>query len=452
MEDFSNHIHVQGWSDHPDSFIGKFIFFPIIQPTTTEVGFSYLAYIRLSAGMKYLQQYEIHPDEKRWFVVDKEDLLQKGQAKYRDGIVPKFIHEDLKSGKCVKVIMDYSLEGYHEVDWDYISDLFGIKKDKIIWLTSVVNAESMNTESEVTVLYHNYWEQFTIDASTRNMNVRQVYEKGIKQQLQDIDNLKIRKYHGLNYNRRPHHHRIYLLSKLKSLNLIEQTSYSWGGFYLEDTHKTEIELTSEIWKEETLWNRASTGNFLDGNLDRNGLAWLLNCPVKHFPGEDLSINKADSINFDHIKDCYFQIVSETYALHNDPHVFLSEKSYKPFVSGMPFVIWGTQGMIQQLREMGYNTFDKWINHGYDRCDNSATRFTALTEEIKRLYAISPEEWSIMLKEMLPEIKQNLDRMKSYNYTNCRVLRSPVSVDSQISTVALHTDHNNIITINKNIIS
>ena len=387
----------------------EFIFIPIIQPTKTAINFSYMAYLELNAGMKYLGEHEICPEDKTWIEVDREYFLKKGKEKYRDKLVPNFLHEDLKSGKCEYVILDYSMEGYHRVNWDYISDIFGIKKDKIFWLTSVSDISEMNSESDVTVLFNNYWEKYTADMIIRNKGDRLGYEKGIKQQLEDISNLKIRKYHGLNYNRRPHEHRVYLLSKLKSLGLIEKTSYSWGGFNLGEGTYAESRYTPE-----GVWNRATEIKCLEGEGDFNSLKWLLASPKKQFPNEDLCINQADNIKFDHIKECYFQIISETFALDTHPYVFLSEKSYKPFVSGMPFVIWGLPGSVNQLRKMEYSTFDEWINHDYDNYVDIDERFNALVKEIKRLYAIPPQQWSMMLKEMLPEIEKNLEYIRAYH--------------------------------------
>ena len=388
----------------------EFIFIPIIQTTKTEINFSYIAYLQIYANMECLGQSEICPEDETWIQLDRAYLLKKGKEKYRDKLVPKFLHEDLKSGKCEYVILDYSMEGFQPVNWNYISDIFGIKKNKIVWLTSVINVTKMNSESDVTVLFYNFWEKHTADmAIEANRADRLVYENGIKQQLEDISNLKIRKYHGLNYNRRPHEHRVYLLSKLKSLGLIEKTSYSWGGFNLGEGTYAESRYTPE-----GVWNRATEIKCLEGEGDFNSLKWLLASPKKQFPGEDLRINQADNIKFDHIKETYFQIVSETFALDTHPYGFLSEKSYKPFVSGMPFVIWGLHGSITQLKGMGYFTFDKWINHDYDNYTDVDKRFNALVKEIKRLYAIPPQQWSMMLKEMLPEIIKNLEHLQNYH--------------------------------------
>jgi hypothetical protein len=132
-----------------------------------------------------------------------------------------------------------------------------------------------------------------------------------------------------------------------------------------------------------------------------------------FPNEDLETNKAHSIQFDHIKDAYFQIISETFVTNtlNSEDPFLSEKSYKPFISGMPFVTWGQANTIKALRELDYETFDKWINHdSYDTIKDNAKRLNALITEIKRLYKIPPKEWSVMLKEMLPGIEYNKKRL------------------------------------------
>jgi hypothetical protein len=152
--------------------------------------------------------------------------------------------------------------------------------------------------------------------------------------------------------------------------------------------------------------------FLKGEEDRKSIRDIIKMDRVEFPNEDLTFNKANSINFDHIKDCYFQIISETMALNDYQAPFLSEKSYKPFVSGMPFIMWGQFGTVSALRKQGYKTFNRWINHDYDGMINSADRFHALIREIERLYTIPPKQWSIMLKEMLPDIEHNYQQIKS----------------------------------------
>jgi hypothetical protein len=178
---------------------------------------------------------------------------------------------------------------------------------------------------------------------------------------------------------------------------------------------SEAALSSHADKQFSVWLNAGV---LTGE-DRDSFMYIMKGPRRSFPDEDLDINKAHSINFDHISSTYFQIINETLVQNNSGDPFLSEKSYKPFISGQPFVIWGQQFTAKALREQGYNMFDAWINHHYDSIADPTDRMAELVLEIERLYAMTPQEWSLMLLEMLPKIEENFNfflRAKERQYT------------------------------------
>tara|TARA_B110000037_G_scaffold17025_1_gene17583 strand:+ start:44 stop:1438 length:1395 start_codon:yes stop_codon:yes gene_type:complete len=396
-------------------------YIPLIEPGANSVEFSYALYITLDAGKnEYLSMQELrvynqlfwHPTKEMYLEAHgliperefrrreprAEKIVKRATTMYRDTLIPKHVHEDLASGKCKKVILDYSLEGFSDIDWDYVSTIFGVEQSKLVWLTGICRPNHLNCQSDVTVQFNNRWESFVWAQQHYD---RQGIHEGYEQQIQDIKDLKIRKYHALSYNRRPHMHRAYLLTRLDYENLLDRTLYSWGG--------SERELSNE--ELTMMYQYAKHWKYLrDEHFDSFAKMYSPN-PVT-FPNEDLETNKAHSIEFDHVKDAYFQIISETFVTNtldsSDP--FLSEKSYKPFISGMPFVTWGQQNTIAALKDQGYNTFDDWIHHSYDGFKDVNQRFDLLMEEIKRLYAIPPEEWSVMLKEMLPAIEHNKKRL------------------------------------------
>ena len=371
----------------------------------------YIMCICLSASLDidgvFLSQSELCREKR------ENETIQGGIHKYRDSLIPKYVHEDLATGKCKKIILDYSTEGYHAIDWDYISTIFGVKQDKIVWVTGIWNPEFLNIQSEVTVVFANFWERFLHGGYYPFNGPRAI---GTKQQIEDIKDLKIRKYHGLSYNRMPHVHRIYLLTKLKTEGLLGRTSYSWGGNSLN--HNNPEWTLKHI---EHIFNQGKELKYLISD-DKKSLNEIMKSKQITFPNEELKTNKADSINFDHIKDCYFQIITETVVdnykskeIKSTP--FLSEKSYKSFISGMPFVMWGQAGTVNALSEQGYHCYNKWIDHSYDSITDSSKRLETLMTEIKRLYAIPSEQWSIMLKEMLPVIEHNIKQSQRFNREN-----------------------------------
>lgn len=391
-----------------DSPSHKISFVPLMSPSKTDVGFSYVMYMVLTVrgDLAHFSQNELRKHTR------DPEIVKEGIKRYRDTLIPKFVHEDLASGKCKKIILDYSLEGFSDIDWDYVSIIMGVPASKIVWLTSVFNPIYLNSQSDVTVIFNNFWERFI------SMWINNQPKDGYEQQIQDIKDLKIRPYYGLNYNRIPRDHRLYLLAKLQSLNLLDRTYYSWAGLTLRewDEQRNPIAPEPTDTEIETAYEEATEENYLGGEDDYYALVHVMKTGTVSFPDEDNTHhNQANSLNFDHIKNTYFQIVSETFALDSQPthSPFLSEKSYKPIASGMPFVIWGHAHSVLSMSKQGYHTFEKWINHDYDSIEDSSQRFSALMREIERLYSFSPEEWSNMLLEMLPHIEENNEKIRGY---------------------------------------
>ncbi|MBC8409204.1 MAG: hypothetical protein H8E12_10855 [Rhodobacteraceae bacterium] len=397
----------------------------LVKPNEDEIILKYVMWIGLGAHIsldrKHLGRYILqknNPDR-------TDEIIESGIKKYRDGVIPKHVHEDLSSGKCLKVILDYSSEGYYDIDFGYVSKIFGIEPSKLMWITGIWDPKFLDEGNEITIIWRNFWERFLNQKLNEKTELnslevvfnedRQVKEsvavKGLRQQLQDIKELRTRKYHGLCYNRQPHNHRIQLMTRLKSEGVIDQTAYSWGGLYQGD--------------EESYWSdplnvdnelRVHKENGFLTDLDDEAFLETIKSPRIEFEGEDLTHNKAHSINFDHIKECYFQIITETMFINAkplengiQPTPFLSEKSYKPFISGMPFVMFGQTGTVKALRKQNYNCYDRWINHDYDDIIDDAERFQAALEETVRLSLIPTETWNSMLKDMLPYIKTNISQ-------------------------------------------
>ena len=379
-----------GGSNMYDNYPHNYWYLPIVMSSDyEEVVLRYVLYIHISAITDDTHfSYEILKKT----TPKTTKLIASGITKYRDTRIPEFVHKDLVSGKCERVILDYAMEGFYDIDWKYITTILGIKHEQLIWISSVYNPVFLNSESNVTVEFDNFWEKFLVDqvrdAQSANISA------GIKQQIKDIKDLKIRSHYGLSYNRRPHIHRVYLLAKMKRNKLLDQTAWSWRGA----PDRSHI---NDFFRNATI-------NGILTEEDRDSFVSIMQGPLRSFPDEDLNINKADSVNFDHISTTCFQIINETFVVNNSGDPFLSEKSYKPFVSGQPFVMWGQQNTVWALREQGYDTFDDWIDHHYDTIADPTERMAVLVTEIERLYALTPLEWSQMLLEMLPSIEKNFD--------------------------------------------
>jgi hypothetical protein len=83
----------------------------------------------------------------------------------------------------------------------------------------------------------------------------------------------------------------------------------------------------------------------------------------------------------HHDDAYFNFVIES---ELTGPVRLTEKVFKAIKHCQPFVIAGPRGSVQQLRDMGYKTFDYVIDHSYDTIEDHTERWDAVSNEMCRL--------------------------------------------------------------------
>ena len=78
---------------------------------------------------------------------------------------------------------------------------------------------------------------------------------------------------------------------------------------------------------------------------------------KSLPDKSVSF----SIDLPQLSDSYLHLVTETTVI---PGVFITEKTWKPVVFGVPFLIFGNPGTMSFLKTLGVDTYDDVIDHAY----------------------------------------------------------------------------------------
>jgi hypothetical protein len=334
--------------------------------------------------------------------------------KYRKRIteeMPTRIKEDVASGKC-RYIIDHSFEGYWGIRWDYIQYIFSCKREDIIWLTadfSVIfepHIFKRNNKDACETHYSNWWERQCAELVDDPGGVNYEIIKDIRlKQLQLIEKRTTRDKMCTYYNRRIRTSRIVMMSIMHHNNLLDETYWSWGGDVdggmrwdesLRSYHLHPKQIGGGKY-EKSYDTIAKWGNIQNGE------------PSK----EDLQVNLVNTLNKDHILNTNFQFINETWATNGDT-IFLSEKSFKPFMLMQPFITYGDRYTIQALREYGYNVFDKWIDHSYDSEINALKRAEMVALEIKRLQSLSPSEWTDMLYDMRDGLIHNAKNLEKAN--------------------------------------
>lgn len=122
-----------------------------------------------------------------------------------------------------------------------------------------------------------------------------------------------------------------------------------------------------------------------GNLRQITRDFLQNCPFHADKLDSTTHNLYATTVEKHFTDSYLNVILETHMdVDQSGGVFLTEKTFKPIKHCQPFVIIGAAGSVQQLRNMGYRTFDHVIDHSYDQIENTTERWNQACLEVERL--------------------------------------------------------------------
>lgn len=178
------------------------------------------------------------------------------------------------------------------------------------------------------------------------------------------------KFLFLSYNRNPRPQRITLLMDLLELNLF---------------HKGTISLNSLIYPPDPEC-KIEHYNYLKDNA-----------PFIIDQRYDLDFNLACNITKEDYERTFISLLSES--LVDDDTLFFSEKIWKPIMVGHPFILYGNQNSLKYLKSMGYKTFDKWIDEGYDDEPDRNKRSLMVVNELKKFESKSIDELTQIRNEM-----------------------------------------------------
>jgi hypothetical protein len=112
---------------------------------------------------------------------------------------------------------------------------------------------------------------------------------------------------------------------------------------------------------------------------------------------DLFYNLAINITKEDYEKTFISLVTESLA--DDNTLFFSEKIWKPIMVGHPFILYGNKDSLKYLKNLGYQTFDRWIDEKHDDELDYKVRSKMIVNEIKKLSEKSLEDLKIIRNEM-----------------------------------------------------
>jgi hypothetical protein len=104
-------------------------------------------------------------------------------------------------------------------------------------------------------------------------------------------------------------------------------------------------------------------------------------------------------------DTFMTVISEAHCADSDQTMFLSEKTFKVIACRNPFIIMGNKDSIRKMKQIGYKTFDGFIDEGYDSLPTHE-RLQYIIESIRKVDKIKNKlEW---FKSMESVIEHNYE--------------------------------------------
>ena len=186
----------------------------------------------------------------------------------------------------------------------------------------------------------------------------------------------------LSYNRNPRYSRVYLVCKM-----IEYGVLNRGLVSLQKP---------DWWKEG---NNIQRG---DGTTDESyhKLGRMLPLELE----DNTFFNLACNINTEEHRRTFMSIVTET--LVEEGTLFLSEKIWKPIQVGHPFMVLGSTGTLDYLRNHGFRTFGEWWDESYDQMMDYRLKAEAIMKQVRKISEYSVEDLKIIRGEMEEVIRHN----------------------------------------------
>lgn len=114
----------------------------------------------------------------------------------------------------------------------------------------------------------------------------------------------------------------------------------------------------------------------------------------------------------------WNFVVETTADYPTAHI--SEKTIKAILTKRPFIINGSKNTLQLVKDLGFKTFDKWINEEYDKQNTFAERNDCAISSLIKFCEFPQEKLIDIAQDMLDTLNFNFNHyVKNFGDTDLK---------------------------------
>jgi hypothetical protein len=216
--------------------------------------------------------------------------------------------------------------------------------------------------------------------------------------ISDVLDYSEKEYHFLSFNQWLHHHRTKLISDIYKSNNQNKFLMSFTPKFFEYIGGFLYDYENQL-RDMGFWEEYQHVK----SLEERKVDYDTTLSISGYGYEDITPYKKSVIS----------LISDTIFFKKQG--FISEKIFKPIMYFQPFLIAGPPHYLKAIREMGFETFDGFIDESYDTEWDDMKRLEMITAEIKRICNIPIEELKIQLKEIEPKLIHNQIKLLTHDY-------------------------------------
>jgi hypothetical protein len=126
--------------------------------------------------------------------------------------------------------------------------------------------------------------------------------------------------------------------------------------------------------------------------------------------------------------CLFNIAAETSSQTeaNWRSVFLTEKTWKAVMQRQIPIWYGVPGLVDQIRALGFDTFNDIVDHGYDTILDETQRHQAVFDQIGQInQRLSLADCQALRQQLRPRLEANFEQLLEYFRTNRRQVSNAI---------------------------
>lgn len=138
------------------------------------------------------------------------------------------------------------------------------------------------------------------------------------------------------------------------------------------------------------------------DISKDNLEQFLETLPYHLDSNTLSPNFWNILPLNTINQSFLWVVTETLfgnKWDSKRYPFITEKTYKPIMLFMPFVMIGNYKMLELLKSKGYKTFARWWDESYDDEPNPLKRLNKVFETLSYIATFTTSDLLRIYEEM-----------------------------------------------------